>query len=188
LGKLKQDIEKLYELREYANFLEQGIDPTSKIAFPEDTIMNMPRIKKYNRNIREILDFLIIQVGNDGKDEKRYKIPFFLSVDDKRKFEYPLEPISISQFCYSLNKNISQGMCKIQSKQLTRGLEILGYLETKDLDGEKTYKVPTEKGLSLGILVEERKNSYGNKYSVNLYSQEALQFLLNNLKDILQAI
>lgn len=43
--------EKLYELRYYANSLENGIDPTTGLFFAEDTIMNAPKIKDYNREL-----------------------------------------------------------------------------------------------------------------------------------------
>lgn len=38
--------EELFELRYYANCMENGIDPTSGLVFPEDTVMNCKKIKK----------------------------------------------------------------------------------------------------------------------------------------------
>ena len=45
------DIEKLYKMRDYSNQLSKGIDPTSGIAFPDDSIMNISKIKNHNKEV-----------------------------------------------------------------------------------------------------------------------------------------
>lgn len=180
--------EKLYELRYYANSLENGIDPTTGLVFAEDTIMNAPKIKDYNRRIRELLDSFIWKVENRGIRTDIRKIPFYISEEEKSNFTYSDKPVSISQFCYGINETLISGMSKLQAKDITKGLEAMGYLETKPLGEEKSYKCPTEKGLQLGITAEKRVNAYGNEYCVNLYSKDAQRYVMENLERILQRV
>lgn len=102
--------EKLYELRYYANSLENGIDPTTGLFFAEDTIMNAPKIKDYNRRIRELLDSFIWKVENRGIRTDIRKIPFYISEEEKSNFTYSDKPMSISQFCYGINETLISGM------------------------------------------------------------------------------
>ena len=74
------------------------------------------------------------------------------------------------------------------TKDLTKGLEAMGYLETKPLGEEKSYKCPTEKGLQRGIIAEKKVNAYGNEYCVNLYNKKAQRFVMENLEEILRGV
>lgn len=180
------DTQKLYKLRFYAEQLEKGIDPTSGIQFAEDTILNTYKIKEYNGEVRRLLDSLIIALENEGTRSNKHKIPFFMLKEEKEVFNYSNSPVSISEFCYKLNENISVGMNKLYPKDVTKGLEKLGYLETRNLEEDRTCKIPTKKGRNIGIIQEIRKNIYGNEYSVNLYTVNAQEFVLWNLEKILQ--
>lgn len=178
--------EELFELRYYASCLENGIDPTSGLSFQEDTIMNCIKIKNYNGKIRELLDSLIVAVENDSNKIIHRKIPFFISIREKEKFKYSDRPVSISEFCHGINDTLLPGMTRLNAKEVTRGLEKLGYLETKTLGEHKHYKCATEKGKSIGIIAEKKLNAYGNEYFVNLYNKDAQTFVLQNLEKILQ--
>lgn len=180
--------EKLYELRYYANSLENGIDPTTGLAFSEDTIMNAPKIKEYNRQMRELLDSFIFKMENYRVKTNIRKIPFYISQEEKKNFTYLDKSVSISQFCYEINETLIPGMSKLHAKDLTKGLEAMGYLETKPLGEEKSYKCPTEKGLRLGITSEKKVNAYGNEYCVNLYNKDAQRFVMEHLEEILGGV
>lgn len=178
--------EELFELRYYANCMENGIDPTSGLVFPEDTVMNCKKIKSYNGKVRELLDSLIVAIENDGKKTNNRKIPFFISSKEKDKFQYSAKPVSISEFCHQINDILLPGMTRLIAKEITHGLEKLGYLETKPLGEDKNYKCVTDKGKAIGIIEENKVNLYGNRYSVNLYTRDAQEFVLRNLEKILQ--
>ena len=180
------EIQKLYKLRSYAEQLERGIDPTSGIEFSEDTIMNIPKIKKYNGEIRQFLDAIINLFENNGEFLQQRKIPFFMFKEQKELFEFFDSPVSISKFCHKLNEFASRGMKKIRGKDITIGLEKMGYLETKKIEENRLFKVPTKKGNTLGITQDIRKNKLGDEYFVNLYSSSAQQFILLNLEKILK--
>lgn len=147
--------EKLYELRYYANSLENGIDPTTGLFFAEDTIMNAHKIKDYNGELENCW-IPLYGKWKIVESELIFVNPFYISEEEKSNFTYSDKPMSISQFCYGINETLISGMSKLQAKDITKGLEAMGYLETKPLGEEKSYKCPTEKGLQLGITAEKR--------------------------------
>ncbi len=179
------DVNELYEMRKYAYSLMNEVDPTSGILFPDDTIMKIPAIKKYNQLVCELLDTLIRATEKNGGMRKN-RIPFFLTKSDIEKINYFDAPVAISEFCNYLNNHSLPGMRKLRASDLTKGLMKLGYLYDVVIDDEKSYKKPTEKGIELGITVEERKNSYGNIYSVNLYNEVAQKYIVMNLVEIIE--
>lgn len=176
---------KLYELRHYANLLEQGIDPTTNILFKEDTILNNPAIRNYNHEIRCVLDKLIkLESARKEGDKKHNKLPYYLSDEAKTKVVISDTPISISAFCYILNAYTYSGMKKIHASQITKWLLNEGYLCCKIWRRDKYIKTPTVKGKELGISSIVRENEFGNSYEVNLYSANAQRFILDNLEAI----
>ena len=180
----KMYVNKLYEMRKCAYSLMNGIDPTSGLMFPNDTIMNIVVIKKYNQSVCELLDALIVATEKEGITKSK-KIPFFLLESNSEKISICETPISISKFCNDLNNYVLPGMKKLRASDLTKGLMKLGYLCNVIIDDEKSYKKPTEKGIELGILTEKRQNSHGNKYLVNLYNSAAQKYILSNLMEII---
>lgn len=181
----KMDVNKLYEMRRCAYSLMNGIDPTSGLLFPNDTIMNIATIKKYNQSVCELLDVLIVATEKEGVTKSK-KIPFFLMESDLGKIKFFETPVSISKFCNELNNYVLPGMAKLRASDLTRGLMKLGYLCDVIIDEEKSYKKPTKKGIELGIIGEEKQNSYGNKYLVNLYNETAQKYIIANIMKIIE--
>ena len=108
--------------------------------------------------------------------------------EDVEIFPYSAVPVSISELCYCMNKFILPGMSKLHAADLCKGLLNLGYLMEVTIDDEKSYKAPTLAGTSLGILKEERTNSYGNSYSVNLYNLNAQKYIVERLSEIIEEI
>lgn len=181
----KMDVSKLYEMRKYAYSLMNGIDPTSGLLFPNDTIMNIATIKKYNQSVCELLDVLIVATEKEAVTKSK-KIPFFLLKTDVEKITFFETPVSISKFCNYLNNYALPGMKKLRASDLTKGLMKIGYLCDVKIDDEKSYKKPTKKGIELGITAEERKNSYNNKYMVNLYNIDAQKYIVDNMMEIIE--
>lgn len=179
------DRERLYEIRFFARCLANGVDPTSNIKFPEDTVLNLERIKAYNKDVCELIDAMLVGWTASGKRKKR-KIPFFMLKDDKMRFEYSEDEISISNFTQKINECSLPEMQKLHAKDITAGLVRLGYLQEVDIDEEKQYKTPTKLGMELGIKSIKKTNSYGNVYGVNLYDRKAQEFIILNLEKIIQ--
>ena len=181
------DMEKLYKMRDYANQLSQGIDPTSGISFPDDSIMNISKIKNHNKEVCKLIDSIIIAASRRTTVDAK-KIPFFMPEEVKKSFQFFEEqPVSISMLCNRINERVMSGMSRVRPMVITRGLTNLGYLKDVSQDGEESFKIPTESGLLIGISKERRKNQYGNEYSVNLYDLQAQKFIISKIEEILNA-
>ncbi len=176
---------KLYELRRFADLLEQGIDPITHIKFKEETILGNDVIRNYNHEIKGILDSLIkLEEARNGGNKRNNKLPFYLSDEVKTKIVISDIPISISTFCYSLNGYIYSGMKKLRASQITKWLMEEGYLLCENWRDDKYIKKPTPKGNELGISSEIKENKYGEKYEVNLYNCSAQKFIVEHLEEI----
>lgn len=176
---------KLYELRQYAYLLEQGIDPITNKQLKKDTILNNEVIRNYNYEVRCVLEQLIkLEESRNGGSKRNNKISFYLSDEEKTQINYSDKPIPISEFCYYLNGHVYSGMKKIHATQITRWLLDQGYLRSEQWRDEIYLKKPTNKGKKLGISSESKCNDYGDEYEVNLYNSNAQRFIVNHLEDI----
>lgn len=176
------EIEELLELLDYAEKMSKGIDPTTNIAFNEDTVLNSHEIKRYNLKMAEILMDLI--KSNKKVLAPNGKIPFNMSQSEKESFAYSDISISISALVYQLNGYCKPYMRKLRATDITKWMQENGYLETKVTESGMLYKAATSKGNELGIVNCRKKNKYGNKYSVNLYNSSAQKFVVNNIERI----
>ena len=170
---LRQTIENIDKL-------SKGIDPTTDIVFDKDTILNQ---KQVQRLLTDACDYLSIFYHSENIDVKTRKIiPFYLSEAELSRISPLSEEIAISKFAYYINSIISRPEMKsLKATQITTWLVEQGLLKIIEGDQHKSYKVVTEKGSNLGIRTEERTNSLGISFPINLYSTEAQTFLLENL-------
>ena len=176
--------DELIKMLEYASDLSKGVDPTSKLQFPEDTILNNKQLQVFFSKISELIDKEIKNGKPNDKKLKRenQKYTFYLSDELKKEVEINDAPISISEFTYKLNDVINTlYMKKIRAVEITFWLAKKGYLEIIKHEDGKEFKVVTEKGKSIGIVPIPKINSYGRKYDVNMYNKDAQKFILDNI-------
>ena len=91
-GKSSMRIEELKQLYEMAKQLGSGKDPSTNLAFSEDTILNSQIIRKYNNKVAEIL-CEIIRTSEQAKqgqniDLKNRKLQFHLNDEAKKSFKF----------------------------------------------------------------------------------------------------
>ncbi len=90
------------------------------------------------------------------------------------------EPIKISEFTAAINElSGERGIAKISAHKLSEWLVESGYLSQQD----GGYKIPTDKGLALGIAAENRTSKNGD-YILNLYNSDAQRFILSHISEI----
>ena len=93
-----------------------------------------------------------------------------------------VDAISISAFAREIEKIIPENMHIVSYKSMISWLMQEGFLvETEPDSNGHTYKVPSEKGNSIGIYADSRERN-GGHYLVTLYNREAQRFLLENLE------
>lgn len=172
------DIKELYK---FADALERGIDPTTGIVFSEDTILSNPQIVHYNSEIKNILKKIIILNSEEAFFSSVRKLPFFLLDEDKEKIVLSDEPISIGEFCRIINEYRLPDMRNLKASNITNVLVKKELLETVYLEDGRKNRIPTFKGIEIGIFTEDRIGKYGTKYKICLYSLEAQRYILSNI-------
>lgn len=177
--------EEMVLLREKIKYLSNGIDPLSKIPFPNDTILMSRDNQRTFSQVEEILDRLLRVEGKIEHIDKRFKCPFFLTKEQIMKVEFSEKPIPISNFAYSINNVVNTAeMKKIQATQITKWLLAKGYLNETEHEDGKIFKVLTDTSSSIGLMSEAKENSIGRKYEVILYNLNAQKFILENINII----
>lgn len=180
--------EDLSLLKENLELLANGQDPKTGY-FVEDTILSSTFNKRILTDAAYIIDQLLRTDFSLMHVDKRKKLNFYISPEDRKEIEITSNPIPISVFTYKINEHIDCAkMKKLKASQITSWLMKEGYLdEFKDHDG-KTFKILTEKSATIGISAQDRKSESGRTYRVNLYNAQAQRFIIENLDNIAVAI
>lgn len=120
------DRENLLKIRYFASFLADGIDPTSKLKFPEDTVMNSPYIMNYSRDVSLLIDS-ILGYSNSSSFNGR-KIPFFLLESDIEFITAKLVDQNITCFVKLINSVLPKGVKKCRTTNISNQLVKMNYL------------------------------------------------------------
>ena len=95
------------------------------------------------------------------------------------------EPILISQFLELVMNAIGDTERKrLSHTTITNWLILKGFLQKQEGPDGKSKRLPTPAGEQLGLTVRTREGQYGT-YQAVYYSQDAQQFILDHLQDIL---
>lgn len=181
---MRLDIETIVVLQIVMTALSNGVDPTSNIPFPEDTILNSLVLKHCFADSAEIFKYLrenIDEINSlSARKVTNQKLPFYLREAEYKKIPVSNEPVSISKFVYSINEICTRtDMKKLRATQITHWLTAQGYLELIDYGDDGECKVATECGREIGIMSVEKINSRGTKYITNLYDIKAQKFIVD---------
>lgn len=183
---MKLDIETIIVLRTTMSSLAKGIDPTSNIAFPKDTILNSKILQSCFADSADIFKYLQENIEEINRLSLRKKTnqksPFYMSEEDYKKIPIYSDPISISKFVHSINEVCKKpDMKKLRATQITQLLTSHGYLELSVCKDNSECKIATKHGEKIGITSIGKINSRGDKYYLNLYDSNAQRFILDSI-------
>lgn len=103
--------------------------------------------------------------------------------DELDKIEISKDPVGVKLFAKRIND--AAGKEKVIPVQITKYLLENGYLRLSfDEKTKSLNRVPTEKGLKIGIENFWEINKYYREYSKNYYSEEAQRFIISHLNEI----
>ena len=177
--------EDLIMLKENLELLASGQDPKTGY-FVEDTILNSAFNKRVLKDAAYIIDQLIKVDFNPTHIDKRKKLNFYISPEEREKIEISNEPIPISVLTYKINEHVDNTkMKKLKASQITSWLMKEGYLTEFEAEDGKIFKILTSKSAAIGISAQDRKSEYGRTYKVNLYNAQAQCFIIENLDSII---
>jgi len=172
-------IEKTMQAQMYIDKLANGINPITNLEVPEGECINDVRISRCLFFVSDILNQIVDNNGNK-------KLPFQISDEQLSRYEFSDDPIPITEIVQRINYLAdSPLMKKLTYNNIASYLENYGYLELTTQEDGKSARRPTDKGISLGIVVEERFGKNGVHY-VNGYNVEAQRFIIDNFQSILE--
>ena len=136
------------------------------------------RLKKHEQNSINVLSETQENNGCAGKGPDISKL--------EKDFSYEGEK-GISTFVNQINSQLDiQITHQFLVQVIVQWLKQQGFLEEKYYDEyNKSFNVPTEQGLQLGIRTEEKQNKDGKMFVMTLYGRQAQECIVQNLAVIL---
>lgn len=178
------ELDTLRRAQTYIAQLAQGVDPISGEEVGEDALLNNPRLIRCFFYVAGVLAEDVKRMERGGGEKKPRKSVFFLTPEERGVVPVSETPIGISVFMEGVNATAGEERKRLPVTAVTAWLLEKGFLkELEGLNG-KRYKSVTPQAASVGIVEEERQNSYGLYHAI-LYSADAQRFILDNLDDII---
>jgi hypothetical protein len=181
------ELEKMQRAKQYIEKLASGIDPITNKEVPNDSALNNVRLSRCFFYVADILNQVIENGGKVSRTTINKKLPLELDWDVVRHIPVSEEPIYISRFTEKINDLIdNENMQGLRPVTITKWLVEKGFLKEETSTDGKKRKSPTEKGMQVGITGGMHNGQYGS-YMAVFYNQGAQRFLLDNLKEIVEA-
>lgn len=173
------ELETMQRAKMYLDKLAQGIDPITNRDVPEDSVLNQVRLARCFFYVSDVLGQVIANGGVVGGKPKLE--PFAIRAEQLSNVRISQEPVRVTQLVDMISDAVNNpGMKKLKTTVITDWLMEKGFLEKlTDPDG-KNRRVPTKKGLMIGLSTQVRQGQYG-EYPAVYYNAQALRFVLDNL-------
>ena len=182
------ELEKIAYAKSFMDKLANGINPIDGSAIPDGDVANNVRLSRCFFYVSDILRQVVENGGITpapiAKENKRGKEPYFLSPEQAAQFQYSDIPITLTEiFNRIVSVGPKSGVKKFPRGRLIKWLLCADLIEEVEI-GNTVVRSPTERGLEIGIFLEERQGQYGSYYAV-LYNRDAQQFIIDNIESIL---
>ena len=180
------DLEIMQRAKLYVDKLANGINPvTEKPVSDEDSVSNV-RISRCLFYVSDVLR-KVIDNREIGSKKGAERLPFYISPEQLGNYSISEKPITISQMAARVNSLVdTKSMRKFGYRYIFAFLTENGYLKQVLSEDGKSARVPTEKGFEIGIIQEDRLGQAGYRYTVNLLTEKAQLFILDNMDRILE--
>ena len=177
------DIKLVQHAKDYIDAMARGVHPLTGQEIPEADTLNNIKISRCLYYVSDVLGE-VIENGGVSKPQKGKKEPFDETKIDVSQIKYSKSPKNVSDLVTQINELRPENMVKLKITAITDWLVDIGMLEILTFN-DKNRKLPTAKGLSMGIVKEERTGLYGT-YQAVLYNEAAQHFIIDNLPAIIQ--
>ena len=174
------ELEKIQYTKSFVDQMANGVNPITGEPIPETDLLRHERISRCMQYVSNILQRE--QVRRLLSDRPSFTLPY----EKRKQISLSDSPVSVSQIVRQINDQIEDpNMRRLQSKQVTEWLTVMGMLAVKNDQKGIPIKYPTDKGKQIGITSEHR-SARGETYLVAVYSREAQQFIIDNLDAIIE--
>lgn len=176
------EIEKIVYAKSFIDKLAAGVDPTDNSLIPDSDVAAKSRIVGCFTYVSDLLGRMINNpdiTKNLFRASERIVTPAVLA-----NVEYSQYPVSVSKFAQIIDAAL-QSADKFTAADLNPWLLHHGYLEKLVDYRGKSVKRPTQKGIEIGIIVDQYMSAGGrvtHTVKLNLLAQH---FICDHLNEIL---
>jgi hypothetical protein len=177
------ELETMQRAKMYMDKLAQGIDPISNQEVPGDSALNNVRLAQCFFYVSDILGQVIANGGVVGQITKT--LDFVITPEQLASVQISEYPIRVTEFTEALYRAVNNPeMKKLSTTKITEWLILKGLMMKEASTDGKTYRVPTDRGLQMGMSTRLRQSRDG-EYRAVYYDKNMQRFLLDNLAEIL---
>ncbi len=178
------ELEIMIHAKSYLDKLANGINPLTDETLPESDVVKEVRISRCLSYVSDVLSRVIENNGIVKQYKSNKYIPFHLTEEQVRSFQFFEQPVYISVFLQRINDLITQpGMKHLIHDSVTSFLINQGYMQVfVDAKG-RNLRRPTDSGRELGISTALRNGPNGD-YTAVLYDMNAQQYILEHMMEI----
>ena len=176
------DLEKIAYAKSFLDKLAAGIDPTDGSIIPQDDVAAKTRVAGCFSYVSDVLGKLINApdtVANLYRTPERK-----LTSEVLASIECSQYPVSASAFAQRVDQALRSSK-KFTAHEINAWLMHQGYLEKLIDYRDKSFKRPTQKGVEIGIIVQQSTTASGRVTRSVRFNLFAQQFLRDHLHDIL---
>lgn len=180
-------LETMQRAKQYLDKLSRGVDPITDTPLERDDPLAAARLQKCFEYVSGILGQII---ANGGRIVSHHtgKAPFSIAEEALARVAVSETPIPIRAFAANVNACIdTQAVRPLSPVTITNWLVEQGYLTEIMRAQNKRMRIAAPRGLSIGIISEERVSRAGIPFMLNLYNENAQRFLLTHLLEITAA-
>lgn len=176
------ELETMQRAKMYLDKLAQGIDPISNQEIPEDSVLNQVRLARCFFYVSDVLGRVIANGGTVGAHTRN--VDFSITPEQLTRVRIMDYPVRITEFTEALSQAAGDSqMKKPNVRKITDWLLEAGLMTQIDGQDGKAHRVPTERGLRMGMSTRLRQTRDG-EYQAVYYDQNMQRFLLDNLRAI----
>jgi len=179
------ELETMQRAKMYMDKLAQGIDPVTDREIPEDSALNNVRLARCFFYVSDILGKVIANGGTVGQHVRT--LEFAITPEQLSQVRILDYPARITEFTELLSQAVNNpDMKRLSAAKITQWLISRGLMaQVTGTDG-KQHRVPTQKGLQMGMSTRLRQTRDG-EYNAVYYDQNMQRYLLDHLNEIISA-
>lgn len=184
------EFEKIAQAKEWIDKLANGISPLDDTPLPEEALTNNVRLTRCFFYVSAILKKEMERERKKTAPTGRPpRLPFSITQEQLLAFDYSPQPISVTALTKKINWLVREEIAakrikKLSHTQINAWLTNIGMLAYREWEDGKPRRFPTVDGESIGLSWQIWEN-YGIRIPTVYYSEEAQQFIIDNLQAVL---
>ena len=177
------ELETMQRAKMYLDKLAQGIDPITNQEMPEDSALNNVRLARCFFYVSDVLGKVIANGGVVGQINKT--MDFAITPEQQASVQVSDYPVRVTEFTDALYRAVNNPeMKKLNTTKITEWLISQGLMMKETGTDGKIHRVPTDRGLQMGMSTHLRQSRDG-EYLAVYYDKNMQRFLLDNLTEVL---